>query len=77
MAGMFDSNDEGKRVVTKDGDTIGTVREVQDDQAHVETDSGLAESIRQRLGMDDDSDTYVLREDDVDTHSDDEIQLRN
>lgn len=77
MAGMFDSSDEGKRVVTKDGDTVGEITEVRGDEAHVTPESGLADSIRQRLGMEDDSDTYVLRESEIDTHSDDEIRLRN
>lgn len=77
MEGPFDSSDEGKRVVTKDGDTVGEIREVQGDEAHVKPDSGLADSIRQRLGMEDDSDTYVLQQSEIDTHSDDEIRLKS
>lgn len=77
MPGMLDSSDEGKRVVTKDGDTVGEITEVQGDEAHVTPESGLTDSIRQRLGMEDDSDTYVLRESEIDTSSDDEIRLNN
>ncbi|NIB98549.1 PRC-barrel domain containing protein [Halobacterium sp. R2-5] len=77
MAGMLDSSDEGKRVVTQDGDTIGEVRDVQGEEAHVTPEPGLTDSVRQRLGMDDDSDTYVLDESEIDATSEDEIRLQN
>lgn len=77
MVRAFRSSDEGKRVVTSDGDNIGKVRQVSGDEAHVKPKRGLADSIRQRLGMGDQEDTYVLDHDEVASITDDEIRLKN
>lgn len=77
MARPFKSSDKGKSVVTSDGDKIGRVERVEGDEAHVKPESGLADSIRQRLGMGDSSEEmYVLNHSEVATFSDDEIHLR-
>jgi sporulation protein YlmC with PRC-barrel domain len=76
MVRAFKSSDEGKRVVTSDGDNIGKVRRVNGDEAHVRPKGGLADSIRQRLGMGSDEDMYVLNHDEVDSITDDEIKLK-
>lgn len=78
MARPFKSSDKGKRVVTNDGDEIGRVADVDGDEAHVTPESGLADSIRKRLGMDENPDEmYVLNNSEVATFADDEIHLRN
>ncbi|WP_336035056.1 hypothetical protein [Halobacterium yunchengense] len=78
MVRAFDSSDEGKRVVTKDGDTIGKITQVQGDEAHVEPERGLADSIRQRLGMGDkDDEMYVLAHDEVDSISENRVRLNH
>lgn len=78
MARPFKSSDEGKTVVSTDGDEIGTVERVQGDEAYVKPESGLGESIRRRLGIGDDTEEmYVLDHSEVATFADDEIHLRN
>lgn len=78
MARPFNSSDKGKDVVTSEGDKIGRVEEVAGDEAHVSPESGLADSIRRRLGMKDDpEELYVLDQSEVATFGDDEIHLRN
>lgn len=78
MARPFKSSDEGKEVVSSDGDKIGKVERVQGDEAHVKPEAGLADSIRKRLGMDEGSEKmYVLKHSEVATFGDDEIHLRN
>ncbi len=77
MARQFKSSDKGKRVVTKDGDRIGTIDEIDGNEAHVKPKRGLADSIRQRLGMESETDMYVLEQNDVDRFTDDEVRLKN
>lgn len=68
--------DEGKVVKNTAGDEIGRVMNVEHGMAHVEPDPGLTDAIRSKLGWGDaDEDTYELREDDIDTITDDEIRL--
>lgn len=65
-------------VVTSDGDKIGTVADVRGDTAYVTPETGLGESIRQRLGWGDDADqTYELSQDRVQSFSGNKIHLRN
>lgn len=73
----FESKHEGRRVVTQDGDEVGTIDSVSGDTATVSPSSGLSESIRQRLGWtDEDMDTFDLDYSNVDTDQGDEIRLK-
>ena len=78
MARAFRDSDEGMKVVTSDGDEVGTVADVRGDTAHVTPETGLGESIRQRLGWGDDTrDTYELSHSRVQSFSGDKIHLRD
>lgn len=76
MARPFRSSDEGKEVLSSDGDRIGRIESVEGDKAHVKPETGLAESIRNRLGMGDDEEMYALDHSEVASISDDEVHLR-
>jgi|AntRauTorcE11898_2_1112593.scaffolds.fasta_scaffold04652_4 hypothetical protein len=70
------SDDEGKRVVNFDGDEIGVVSGVDGDMAHVAPDAGISDSIRSKLGWEDEDSDYVLESDQVKTVTDDEVRLQ-
>lgn len=77
MTRNFRTEDEGKRVVSADGETIGTCRSCRGDTAHVEPDASLERTLRQRLGWSNEGrETYPLKNTLVDRISDDEIRLR-
>lgn len=77
MARPLRSSDEGKEVVSSDGDRIGRIERVEGDEAHVKPESGLTDSIRNRLGMGDDDETmYVLNHSEIATIGDDEVHLQ-
>lgn len=67
MDRTFRDDDREKRVVTSDGTTIGSVRNVDGDRATVERtdDDSLTDEITDLLGWDDDE-THELRRDHVD-----------
>ena len=68
--------DEGKRVVNADGDTIGMVSTVRNGTAHVNPDPGITDKITAKLGWDDvNEEHYPLERSKVDTITDDEIRL--
>ncbi|MFB6176982.1 MAG: hypothetical protein ABEI99_07555, partial [Halobaculum sp.] len=50
MARQFQSKDEGKRVMTADGDMVGSIDKVEGGRAHVTVDESLSQSVRQKLG---------------------------
>lgn len=76
MARNFRSSDEGKEVVTADGDVIGTIDSVSGSTAHVSPDDDLSQSIRRRLGWTEEGEeTYRLRSSQVEAFSDDQVQL--
>lgn len=78
MARAFRDSDEGMKVVTSDGDEVGTITAVHGDTAHVSPETGLGESIRQRLGWGDDTeDTYELSHSRVQSFSGNKIHLRD
>ena len=78
MARAFRDSDEGMTVVTSDGDEVGTIAEVHGDMAYVKPETGLGESIRQRLGWGDDTeDTYELSHGRVQSFSGNKIHLRD
>jgi hypothetical protein len=69
MDRTFRDDDREKRVVTSDGATIGSVRDVDGDRATVERtndDDSLTDEITDLLGWDDDDETHELRRDHVD-----------
>ena len=76
MATLSD-DDEGKRVVSADGDEVGMVESVEGTTAYVDPDPGITDSIKSKLGWGDaDEDTYALSDDDIEAITDDEIRLR-
>jgi hypothetical protein len=76
MARDFSAGDKGKRVMTADGDMVGTIERVSGANAHVKPDTSLSSAIRNRLGWGEDRDTYRLDKSKVDSFSGDEVHLR-
>lgn len=69
-------DDEGKRVVTMDGDEVGMIAEVSGGQAYVDPDPGLLDAIKAKLDWGDAAgDTYPLVEDDIEEVTDDEVRI--
>ncbi|MDH5021288.1 hypothetical protein [Halobacterium rubrum] len=78
MARPFRDGDTGMDVLSSDGEKIGTVQEVHGDTVHVKPEHGIADSIRQRLGWEDESeDMYALSHDRVRQFSGNEIHLKD
>lgn len=78
MVRTFNDTDVGKQVVTDDGDTVGKIQRIDGNEAHVEPERGLADSIRNRLGMGDkDDEMYVLKHDEVDSISGNKVHLNH
>lgn len=76
MTRDFTDEDEGKMVVTADGDTVGTIESVSGSMAQVRPDEDLSRSIRRRLGWSEEGEeTYQLEASKVDQISDDEVRL--
>lgn len=72
----FTSDDEGKSVVSADGDTIGTIEETAGSYAHVKPEGDLSQSIRRRLGWTEEGEEmYRLDKSKVEEFSDDEVHL--
>lgn len=77
MVRDFKSEDEGMKVMTADGDVIGTVERVSGSMAHVKPDEDLSRSIRRRLGWSEEGEeTYELRKSNVDSIDDDGVHLK-
>lgn len=76
MVRNFEDGDEGKRVVTADGDEIGMVSRIEEDRLHITPADNLSRGVRRRLGWSEDEDEYVLRKSTVDTIQGDEIHLQ-
>lgn len=63
--------------MTADGEMVGTIENVDGDEAHVAVDGGLSGSIRNKLGWEDESETvYPLKHRNVDKISGDEVHLK-
>ncbi|MFW5948147.1 MAG: hypothetical protein ACOCSD_00930 [Halolamina sp.] len=75
MVRNFNEMDEGKRVVTADGEEVGTVTSATGSRLHVSPADDLSRSIRRRLGWSEDEDSYELQKDHVDEITDDEVRL--
>jgi hypothetical protein len=77
MAHSFTDDDEGKKVINADGETVGLVSEVTHGTAYVDPDPGIAEKLMSKLGWSDrDDDDYPLQESAVDRVDDDAVHLR-
>lgn len=73
----FEKKHEGMNVMTKDGDMVGRIDSIEGDHAQVKPESGLSESIRRRLGWDDDSqDMFQLPYSNVGRVKGDEVHLK-
>lgn len=69
-------DDEGKKVVTADGDSVGMVSGVSGNKAYVNPDAGITDQIKSTLGWEDvDEDDYAIDESHVADVTDDEIRL--
>lgn len=70
-------NDEGKRVMTSDGDEIGMISEVRGGRAYVDPDPGMFDTIKAKLNWGEaDEETYPIDADDVADVTGDEVRLR-
>lgn len=71
------SDDRAKRVVDSEGNVIGIVDDVDDGTAYVDPDPNVPGGVKTRLGWGpDEQSAYPLRNDAIDTITDDEIRLR-
>jgi hypothetical protein len=69
-------DDEGKPVVSGDGDKIGMITEVRGGTAHVDPDPGMFDSVKAKLNWGDaGEDTYPLEADKVADVTDDEVRI--
>lgn len=70
-------DDEGKRVVSTDGDEVGMITRVEGGTAYVDPDPDMFDSIKSKLDWgDSDEDTYPLSSDKVAEVTDDEVRLQ-
>jgi len=77
MTRNFRSEDEGKRVVTADGDEIGTIEKTSGSMAHVKPSENLSQSVRRRLGWaEEGEETYELQTSNVDSIESDHVMLK-
>lgn len=76
MARNFKPEDEGKRVLTADGQRIGEIDRVSGTDAYVRPDQSVDKSMRRRLGwVEEGLATYKLNNSDVARFTDQEIHL--
>lgn len=70
-------SDEGKRVVSPDGDEIGMISGFRGGRAYVDPDPGITDALMSKLGWENvDDDDYPLEQSDVETVTDDEVRLK-
>lgn len=70
-------DDEGKKVVSADGDEIGRITDVRGGTAYVDPDPGMFDTVKAKLNWGDaDEDSYPLQADHVADVTDDEVRLR-
>lgn len=76
MTAQFTDEDEGKRIVNADGDTIGRVIDVRAGTPYVDPDPGVTDTVKSKLGWGDaDEETYALDESSIESVSDEEIRI--
>lgn len=74
MTQTFTSRDEGKQVVTTDGDVVGSVIRIEAGDAHVQPKPGLLEGCGSWItGAWDECDAFRLDRERVDSITDDRI----
>lgn len=77
MAEEITADERAKRVVDGDGREIGIVDTVDDGTAYVDPEPDIAGDLKSKLGWGaDEQSTYPLRNDAIDTITDEEIRLR-
>jgi hypothetical protein len=69
-------DDEGKEVVTSDGDSVGMVTEVRGGAAYVDPDPDMVDRLKSKLDWGDTDGGYPIQADDVADVTDDQIRLR-
>lgn len=78
MTRHFESKDEGMKVMTADGDMVGTIEKVEGGDAHVKPDAGLSQATRTKLGWTKEGeDVYALKHRNVDKISGNEVHLKS
>jgi hypothetical protein len=75
MAEPITESDQGKQVVGPDGESIGTIMKVDAGVAHLNLDSDLPESLKQRFDWGDQGD-YTLQETEIESVTDDEVVIQ-
>lgn len=77
MKREFKSEDKDKKVMTADGDLVGTIEEASGTTARVKVDEDLSRSIRRRLGWSEEGEeSFELEHSKVEQISGDEIRLK-
>lgn len=70
-------DDEGKKVVSTDGDEIGRITEVRGGTAYVDPDAGMFDTVKAKLDWGDPGeDSYPIQSDHVADVTDDQVRLR-
>jgi len=78
MVAEITEDEEGKSVLSSDGEEVGVVIDVQYGTARVEPDPGLTDELKAKVGFGDtDEESYPLQEERIETITDDEIRLRD
>lgn len=72
-------DEKGKTVVAPDGEHIGRITRVEHGAAYVDPDPSIADTIKSKLGWDDDPDPdeYVLQSAHIERVTDDEVVLKD
>jgi hypothetical protein len=70
--------DEGKRVLSKDGETVGMISGFRGGMAYVDPDPSMTDKIRSRLGWEHiDEDDYTLENSEVEQITEEEVRLKH
>lgn len=70
-------DDEGKRVVSADGENVGMITEVRGGTAYVDPDPGMFDNVKAKLDWGDaGGDTYPINAEKIADVTDDEVRLR-
>ncbi len=78
MRDTITTDDEGKHVRNASGETVGRIVTVENGTAYVDPDPGMTDTLLSLLGwaeQAEDSDSYALSNDAVETVTDDDVHL--
>lgn len=76
MCANLTGDEEGKRIVGPEGEELGIIGTVEGGTAYVDPHSEIVDPVESKLGEDDaDDKTYEFDEDDIESITDDEVQL--